>query len=71
MGRYRIITLSTSLTGSRARYVGRRFPFSADNPYGLDKKTAALVAQAQAEQAAKSWPRTAAVSVGRSSRTAR
>lgn len=58
MGRFRIITLSTSLIGSRARYVGRRFPVSADNPYGLDKKTAALVAQAQvqAEQAAKSWP---------------
>jgi tetratricopeptide (TPR) repeat protein len=58
MGRFRIITLSSSLTGSRARYVGRRFPVSADNPYGLDRKTAALVAQAEAEaeEAAKSWP---------------
>nr|WP_161558414.1 tetratricopeptide repeat protein [Streptomyces antimycoticus] len=56
MGRYRIITLSSSLTGSR--YVGRRFPKSADNPYGLDRKTAALVAQVEAgqEEAAKSWP---------------
>ncbi|MGX1916117.1 tetratricopeptide repeat protein [Streptomyces phaeochromogenes] len=55
MGRYRIITLSGSLTGSR--YVGRRFPVRADNPYGLDKKTAALVAQAEAQEqeAAKSW----------------
>lgn len=56
MSRYRIITLSSSLTSSR--YVGRRFPVSADNPYGLDRKTAALVAQAKAEEqkAAKSWP---------------
>jgi tetratricopeptide (TPR) repeat protein len=56
MGRFRIITLSSSLTGSR--YVGRRFPASADNPYGLGKKEAALVARAQAqvEEAGKSWP---------------
>ncbi|WP_328438107.1 tetratricopeptide repeat protein [Streptomyces sp. NBC_00444] len=56
MGRYRVITLSRSLTGSR--YVGRRFPKSADNPYGMDKKTAALIAQVEAgqEEAAKSWP---------------
>ncbi|MGW0712484.1 tetratricopeptide repeat protein [Streptomyces sp. NPDC002643] len=56
LGRYRIITLNRSLTGSR--YIGRRFPKSADNPYGLDKKTAALMAQAKAgqEEAAKSWP---------------
>ncbi|MFB4304142.1 tetratricopeptide repeat protein [Actinomadura sp. NTSP31] len=58
MGRFRIITLGRSLTGSRTRYVGRRFPISADNPYGLDGKTAALVAQAEAEadQAAASRP---------------
>ncbi|MFJ9753157.1 tetratricopeptide repeat protein [Streptomyces chartreusis] len=57
MGRYRIITLSSSLAGSR--YVGRRFPKSADNPYGMDKKTAALMAQMEArqEEAAKSWPK--------------
>jgi tetratricopeptide (TPR) repeat protein len=58
MGRYRIITLSTSLIGTGARYVGRRFPVSADNPYGLDQKTAALIAEAEAEtqEAAESWP---------------
>ena len=44
MGRFRIITLSSSLTGSR--YVGRRFPAGTDNPYGLGKKDAALVARA-------------------------
>ncbi|MFI9582397.1 tetratricopeptide repeat protein [Streptomyces sp. NPDC052236] len=56
MGRFRIITLGRSLTG--ASYVGRRFPVSADNPYGLDKKTAELMALARAEveEAAKSWP---------------
>ncbi len=58
MGRFRIITLSTSLLGSRGTYVGRRFPVSAENPYGLSRKTAALMAQAdaRAEEAAKSWP---------------
>ncbi|MGP4016707.1 tetratricopeptide repeat protein [Saccharopolyspora sp. 5N708] len=58
MGRFRIITLSRSLTGSRARYVGRRFPVRTDNPYGFDKKSAALLAQAEAEieEAEKSRP---------------
>lgn len=56
MGRYRIITLGSAPT--RSRYVGRRFPKSADNPYGLDKKGAALIAEAEAEVAeyGKSWP---------------
>ena len=44
MGRFRIITLSSSLTGSR--HVGRLFPAGADNPYSLGKKDAALVARA-------------------------
>lgn len=44
-GRYRIITLRRFPT---VRYVGRRFPAGAGNPYGLDRKTAALMAQAEA-----------------------
>ncbi|MEW2354246.1 tetratricopeptide repeat protein [Spirillospora sp. NPDC029432] len=58
MGRFRIITLGRSLTGSRTRYVGRRLPRSAANPYGFGGKTAALLAQveAEAEKAQESWP---------------
>lgn len=46
--------------------VGRRFPVSADHPYGLDRKSAALVAkaEAQADEAAKS-PAGAVVSLRR------
>ncbi|WBB61079.1 tetratricopeptide repeat protein [Streptomyces sp. WMMC500] len=52
MGRYRVITLGGS------RYVGRRIPRNADNPYDMSGKDAALIAQAQAAQteAGKTWP---------------
>ncbi len=56
MGRYRVVTTRRSLT--RTRYIGRRFPKSADNPYGLRGTTAepAAQAQAEAEEVSKSWP---------------
>jgi hypothetical protein len=57
MGRFRIITLSRSLTG--ARYVGRRIPDGTDNPYGLNKKTAAIIAEAHeaTKKIQRSWPK--------------
>ncbi|MEV4670780.1 MULTISPECIES: tetratricopeptide repeat protein [Actinomadura] len=62
--RFRVITLKRSMTGEATRYIGRRFPFSADDPYGLNTRDGWFAAQykaqadavTEAEEAAKSRP---------------
>ncbi|MFI0479645.1 tetratricopeptide repeat protein [Actinomadura sp. 9N215] len=47
--RFRVITLKRSRTGESTRYIGRRFPFSADDPYGLNTRDGWLAAQYKAQ----------------------
>ncbi|TDD80873.1 tetratricopeptide repeat protein [Actinomadura darangshiensis] len=61
--RFRIITLKRSITGESARYVGRRFPFSADDPYGLNTRQGWFATQYKAEADAAMQAKEAALSV--------
>jgi hypothetical protein len=57
LGRYRIIDLGFSISRMGSQYVGRRFPVSADNPWG-DKRLSKSLAMADylTGKHQKDWP---------------